>query len=54
MPRTPKKITEQRLLSKEDFTWSQRMTVRDWNACKKYFDDLYNRLDEKEGLLKKQ
>lgn len=61
MPRTPKKITEQRLLSKDDFTWSQKMSVRDWNACKKYFDDLYNRIDvknkeleEKENVIKKQ
>lgn len=41
MTRLAKKLNEKNLLSQEDFTWSQKMTKKDWNACKKFFDQLY-------------
>jgi len=41
MTRLAKKLNEKNLLSQEDFTWSQKMTKKDWKDCKKFFDQLY-------------
>lgn len=43
-----KKLDEQLLLSKDDFAWSRKMTNKDWNICKSYFDQLYSRLSKKD------
>ena len=43
-----KKLDEQLLLSKDDFAWSRKMTNKDRNICKSYFDQLYSRLSKKD------
>ena len=35
-------------MSKEDFSWSKKMTVKDRNLCKAQFDILFNKLASKD------
>lgn len=46
-----KKLDEQLLLSKDDFAWSRKMTNKDRNICRSYFDQLYNRLSKKDNEI---
>ena len=48
MPRLAKKLNEKNLMSKDDFTRAKKMTKKDWDLCKKDFDQVYLKIHEKD------